>query len=90
MDAKNKQTSGADQATPSIPQYFSWLNNTNEGATQTQTLINLAYFKWLKNEYGMQIKLYAWDAGNLDGSNGTYAAKNKEKLQKQFPEATAL
>lgn len=86
MDAKNKQTSGADQATPSIPQYFSWLNNTNEGATQTQTLINLAYFKWLKNEYGMQIKLYAWDAGNLDGSNGTYAAKNKEKLQKQFPE----
>ena len=85
MNAKNKMTSGADQTTPSVPQYFSWLNNTNEGATQAQTLLNLAYFKWLKEEYGMQIRLYAWDAGNLDGSNGTYAAKNKEKLKKQFP-----
>ena len=50
MNAKNKMTSGADQTTPSVPQYFSWLNNTNEGATQAQTLLNLAYFKWLKEE----------------------------------------
>lgn len=82
---KTFKTSGADENTPSVPQYFSWINNTNEGSTQTQTLINLEYFKWLKKEYGMSLKLYAWDAGNLDGSCGTYAALNKEKLSRQYP-----
>ncbi len=33
---------GADETTPSLAQYFSWINNTNEGATEKQTLINLA------------------------------------------------
>ena len=35
------------ESTPSVPQYFSWINNTNEGSTEEQTLINLEFFKWL-------------------------------------------
>ena len=31
---------GADEKTPSLSQYFSWINNTNEGSTESQTLIN--------------------------------------------------
>ncbi|MBE6599576.1 MAG: hypothetical protein E7638_09055, partial [Ruminococcaceae bacterium] len=72
MAEKNRLTSGADETTPSHPQYFSWINNTNEGATEGQTLINLEYFKWLHDTYGMELEIYAWDAGNLDGSAGTY------------------
>ena len=82
---KNKKDAGADQLTPSIPQYFSWINNTNEGATEKQTLINLDFFDYMKRTYGMQLKIYAWDAGNFDGASKHYGAEETEKLKKQFP-----
>lgn len=86
---KTKETAGADERTPSKAQYFSWINNTNEGATEEQTLINLEYFKWLKEEFGMQIDIYAWDAGNLDGSAGTYRTLDSEKIRTQYPNGYA-
>lgn len=86
MVEKTRKSSGADERTPSIPQYFSWINNTNEGATEEQTLINLEYFQWLHDTYGMELKIYAWDAGNLDGASGMYENPNESpKLRKQYP-----
>ncbi len=85
MIEKTKQTAGADEKTPSRAQYFSWINNTNEGSTEAQTLINLEYFKWMRDTYGMQLDIYAWDAGNLDGANGTYEKLDGEKLSRQYP-----
>jgi hypothetical protein len=85
MAQKNVFTSGADEKTPSHPQYFSWINNTNEGATEEQTLINLNFFKYMRDRYDMKIDIYAWDAGNLDGAWGTYADFTTGKLQKQYP-----
>lgn len=77
---------GADEHSPSKAQYFSWLNNTNEGATEEQTLLNLDYFRWLRDEYGMQLDIYAWDAGNLDGASGTYEISfDSPKLKAQYP-----
>lgn len=85
MAVKTKATSGADEKTPSLPQYFSWINSTNEGSTEEQTITNLEYFKWLHDKYGMKLKIYAWDAGNLDGA-GYYDNPNEsEKLKKQYP-----
>lgn len=86
---KTKETAGADERTPSKAQYFSWINNTNEGATEAQTITNLEYFKWLRDEYGMQIDIYAWDAGNLDGSAGTYQTLDSEKIRAQYPNGYA-
>ena len=89
MDAiipeKTKLTAGADERTPSIPQYFSWINSTNEGSTEAQTLANIGYFKWLHDEYGAKIDIYAWDAGNLDGSRSTYETFDSPKLRAQYP-----
>ena len=82
---KTKETAGADEKSPSKAQYFSWINNTNEGSTERQTLINLDYFKWLRDEYGMKLDIYAWDAGNLDGSAGTYQTLESDKIKKQYP-----
>ncbi|MBR6620484.1 MAG: hypothetical protein IKK85_09085 [Clostridia bacterium] len=82
---KNAKDAGADNLTPSIPQYFSWINNTNEGSTEEQTLINLDFFKYLKDTYGMQIKIYAWDAGNFDGASEGYGNLNGEKFRTQYP-----
>ncbi|MGI6336150.1 MAG: hypothetical protein ACOXZM_03710 [Eubacteriales bacterium] len=73
------------EQTPSVPQYFSWINSTNEGSTERQTLINLDYFAWMLRTYGMQLAIYAWDAGNLDGASGTYEKLDGEKLRKQYP-----
>ena len=54
---KRREDAGADQTTPSIPQYFSWVNNTNEGSTEEQTHINLNFFDYLRRTYGMEIKI---------------------------------
>lgn len=82
---KTVETSGASESTPSFAQYFSWISSTNEGSTEEQTLANLGYFKWLKETYGAQIDIYAWDAGNLDGASGTYEFPDGEKLSAQYP-----
>ena len=83
---KQYPISGADEHTPSIPQYFSWINNTNEGSTEKQTLINLDFFRYLKETYGMQIRIYAWDAGNFDGAAEGYGSIRSEKFRAQYPE----
>jgi len=57
---------GADERTPSLSQYFSWINNTNEGSTEAQTLTNLDFFKWLHDEYGMILDIYGISAGAID------------------------
>lgn len=83
---KTAKDAGADNLTPSVPQYFSWINNTNEGSTEEHTLINLDFFKYLKDTYGMEIKIYAWDAGNFDGASEGYGNVNGEKFRAQYPE----
>jgi hypothetical protein len=75
---------GATESTPSLAQYFSWINNTNEGSTEAQTLTNLAFFKWLHDEYGMKLDIYAFDAGNIDGPE-YYGSMETAKFKAQFP-----
>ena len=83
---KTAKDAGADNLTPSVPQYFSWINNTNEGSTEEHTLINLDFFRYLKDTYGMEIKIYAWDAGNFDGASEGYGNVNGEKFRGQYPD----
>lgn len=83
---KTAKNAGADEFTPSVPQYFSWINNTNEGSTEEHTLINLDFFRYLKDTYGMEIKIYAWDAGNFDGASEGYGNLNSPKFRSQYPE----
>ncbi|VGO11503.1 hypothetical protein PDESU_00047 [Pontiella desulfatans] len=75
---------GADENTPSLSQYFSWINNTNEGSNEKQTLINLGFFEWLHDEYGMKLDIYAFDAGAIDGPR-YYGSTESTKFKKQFP-----
>ena len=85
MQKKNKIIAGADEKTPSKSEYFSWINNTNEGSTQDQTIKNLQFFKYLYDTYGMILDIYAWDAGNLDGAGNSYEKEVSPKIKKQFP-----
>ncbi|MFC2157952.1 hypothetical protein ACFLT9_08965, partial [Acidobacteriota bacterium] len=75
---------GADETTPSRSEYFSWINNTNEGATESHTLINLDFFRWLHDEFGMKLDIYAFDAGALDGKR-FYGRMDSDRFKKQFP-----
>jgi hypothetical protein len=75
---------GATEQTPSLSQYFSWINNTNEGSTEAQTMANLEFFKWLHDEYGMKLDIYAFDAGAIDGPQ-YYGSTETEKFKAQFP-----
>lgn len=84
MDTDQKVFPGADEKTPSRAQYFSWINNTNEGATEAQTRANLAFFAWLRHEYGIQLDIYAFDAGAIDGAS-FYGSIESERFKRQFP-----
>ncbi|MDR3245299.1 MAG: hypothetical protein LBT50_02575 [Prevotellaceae bacterium] len=75
---------GADEKTPSRSQYFTWVNNTNEGATEQQTLINLEFFEWLNKEYGMALDIYAFDAGLIDGAR-FYGSIKSDRFRERFP-----
>ncbi|WP_242083151.1 hypothetical protein [Aestuariivivens sediminis] len=75
---------GADEYTPSRSQYFSWINNLNEGATEEQTRINLEFFAWLNKEYGMTLDIYAFDAGAIDGAK-FYGSIYSNRFKRQFP-----
>lgn len=75
---------GADEKTPSLAQYESWINNTNEGSTEAQTLANLEFFKWLRNEYGMVLDIYLVSAGTID-KGGWYGSMDSDEFKAQFP-----
>ena len=75
---------GASEQTPSKAEYFSWINNTNEGTTEKQSQINLNFFNWLKKAYGMQLDIYAFDAGAIDGKN-VYGNIHSDRFKSQFP-----
>jgi len=75
---------GATETTPSHSEFFSWINNTNEGATEENTLINLDFFRYLRETYGMQLDIYAFDAGAIDGSK-RYGSMKSPDFRKQFP-----
>ena len=85
MSGNEQVFPGADERTPSRAQYFSWINNTNEGATDAQTRANLAFFRWLHDEYGMVLDIYAFDAGAIDGA-GFYGSTDSERFHRQFPQ----
>lgn len=82
---ENANLKGEKQLYSSKSEYFSWINNTNEGSTEEQTIANLEFFAYLKKAYNMSLDIYAWDAGNLDGAAGGYEFENGEKIKKQFP-----
>lgn len=84
VQAQEKIYPGADENTPSRSQYFSWINNLNEGATEKQTSINLNFFKWLHDEYGMVLDIYAYDAGAIDGAK-FYGSIYSDRFNVQFP-----
>ncbi|MHA1730430.1 MAG: discoidin domain-containing protein [Promethearchaeota archaeon] len=76
---------GADEGTPSRSEYFTWINNTNEGPTEAQTMVNLDFFAWLGREFGVQLDIYAFDAGAVDAPRGYYGKLDSEKFRRQFP-----
>jgi len=82
--SQNKVYPGADENSVSRSEYFSWINNTNEGATESQTLANLNFFKWLHDTYGMTLDIYALDAGQIDGKN-FYGSMNSDRFKSKFP-----
>ena len=85
LTAQEKVFPGADESSPSRSHYFTWINNTNEGPDRGQTEANLAFFQWMKNEYGMVLDIYAFDAGAIDAPH-YYGSPDSIKFKQQFPD----
>ena len=61
-----------DEKRPSCCYYFDWINSQYEGSTESQSLANLEFFRWMHDEYGMILDVYLLDVGNID--DGPYTA----------------
>jgi len=83
-DASKFSQRGATEKTPSYSQYFSWINNTNEGSTDHNTMVNLDFFEWLHNEYGMTLDIYVISAGAIDGPQ-RYGTMTEDRFKANFP-----
>jgi len=93
--AQNPATTdkGINKFTPSKAIYFDWINRNWYGSNEKKVEANLKFFKWLHDEYGMQLDIYLMDAADIDqGPNcasdiGLPAYGSLETLwfQKRFP-----
>ena len=84
QDAAPDVFPGAVESSPSQSHYFTWINNTNEGPTEAQSLANLGFFQWMNDEYGMELDIYAFDAGAVDAPS-YYGKPSTRKFQQQLP-----
>lgn len=57
---------GIDNFTPSKSIYFDWINRNWYGSNEKKVEANLKFFKWLHDEYGMQLDIYLMDAADID------------------------
>jgi len=90
---------GADSLTPPRSHYFDWINSQYEGTTEEQTLINLDFFQWLHDQYGMKLDIYSLDVGNIDDGPYTagvgrlipyhYGSTDSREFKEQFPNGFA-
>ncbi|MFG0252559.1 MAG: hypothetical protein ACF8NJ_06770, partial [Phycisphaerales bacterium JB038] len=86
---------GVTETSPSRSHFFDWINSQYEGSTEAHTLINLAFFNWLHDEYGMELDIYSLDVGNIDDGPYTagvgrfipdhYGSLDSAEFQAQFP-----
>ena len=88
-----KGTKAVNGLTPSKSIYFDWINRNWYGSNEKKIEANLNFFKWLHDEYGMQLDIYLMDAGDIDqGPNcapdidiPTYGSLETPWFQKRFP-----
>lgn len=55
-----------DKFTPSKAIYFDWINRNWYGSNEKKVEANLRFFKWMHDEYGMQLDIYLMDAADID------------------------
>ena len=82
--AQQYPVAGADEKTPSKAEYFTWMSHTNEGPGEAQTYAELDFFQWLYDTYGMELDIFAFDAGMLDGRH-FYGSTRSERFHNQYP-----
>jgi hypothetical protein len=89
----------AGERSPSKSHYFDWINSQYEGTTEAQTLVNMEFFQWLHDEYGLKLDVYSLDVGNIDDGPYTagvgrlipyhYGTLDSEEFKAQFPHGFA-
>jgi hypothetical protein len=96
---REKGPDPAGELTLSKSHYFDWINSQYEGTTEAQTLVNMEFFQWLHDEFGLTLDVYSLDVGNIDDGPYTagvgrlipyhYGTLNSEEFKAQFPRGFA-
>jgi hypothetical protein len=93
FDNKNIEKINISEFTPSKAIYFDWINRNWYGSNEKKIEANLKFFKWLHDEYGMQLDIYLMDAADIDqGPNcasdiglPAYGSLETAWFQKRYP-----
>ncbi|WP_373494678.1 hypothetical protein [Aquiflexum sp.] len=97
VEGQNGPFKNIEETSPSKSMYFDWININWYGGNEQKVLRNLEFFKWLHDDYGMELDIYLLDAGNFDNGpncNGceeplkdapTYAGLESEWFKSKYP-----
>lgn len=95
LRAQETTAAPPEERQPSKAHYFDWINSQYEGTTEARTAVNMDFFRWLHDEYGMALEVYALDVGNIDDGPYTagvgrlipyhYGTMDSEEFKDQFP-----
>ena len=94
IDIEEIEEKKVTESSPSKAIYFDWINRNWYGSNEKKIEANLKFFKWLHDEYGMQLDIYLMDAADIDqGPNcasdpglPAYGSLETPWFKKRFPD----
>lgn len=90
--------SAVDERTPARSMYFDWVSRNWYASSEAKVLADLGFFKWLHDEYGMQLDLFVLDTATIDNGprcrpvegRPAYGSLEMESFQREYPHGLGL
>jgi len=93
-----ESASPVDERTPARAMYFDWVSRNWYASNEAKVLADLGFFKWLHDEYGMQLDLFVLDTATLDNGprcrpvegRPAYGSLEMESFQREYPHGLGM
>jgi hypothetical protein len=86
------------ERTPARSMYFDWVSRNWYASNEAKVLADLGFFKWLHDEYGMQLDLFVLDTATIDNGprcrpvegRPAYGSLEMESFQREYPHGLGM
>jgi hypothetical protein len=81
------------ERTPGRAMYFDWVSRNWYGSNEAKVLADLRFFKWMHEEYGMQLDLFVLDTATIDNGprcreiegRPAYGSLEMDTFRREYP-----